>query len=547
MPFIRVQNIKRDENGKIVSGSASIIDVEYVKDRKHHAKQIVREKLGKVISLESKRRGVFMSPERGLVIYDADKDEFERVLTGSEEIENLEVFLEPEDHPIFGEAYLVFSFMESSGILRIIRNLFTDDSEYERAVLHLTYGIARNGSNETCDIFMDNTFAAYLAPDVPVNSVRSDTAYFTAMGNEGIKKEFFKRFVTLMRSKYPKFGRCCYIDTTPLPNDSVDNPFNALCSHGVEATSVQMRLAVIQDILTGYPVWFEIIPSNVLDVTTIMDEMDDLKATLGITILDLVLDAGYACENLICKFNADEAPYDDPDDVRTIVVRMPNKRGFCYMELFNECRKMFDNGKYAFVRNKHTYFGIKREIELFGHKEFAYVYLDRENAAMGFRNWMGKHEEEYGSMTDKKKTYRLFEDGFFILISNKDSDPKSILDDYFGRQWIENLFKTAKTYLKLLPIAKWNNNTVRGKILSDMIDTIMYLSMRNLIIKNTNFSMSDALSHPKSLIGYRVGDDISIKTPKKQVKDIYASLDIPIPASINLPKFTSNRLLLRIR
>ena len=208
---------------------------------------------------------------------------------------------------------------------------------------------------------------------------------------------------------------------------------------------------------------------------------------------------------------------------------------------------MFDNGKYAFVRNKHTYFGIKREIELFGHKEFAYVYLDRENAAMGFRNWMGKHEGEYGSMTDKKKTYRLFEDGFFILISNKDSDPKSILDDYFGRQWIENLFKTAKTYLKLLPIAKWNNNSVRGKILSDMIDTIVYLSMRDLIIKNTNFSMSDALSHPKSLIGYRVGDDICIKTPKKQVKDIYSSLDIPIPASINLPKFTSNRLLLRVR
>ena len=75
MPFIRVQNIKRNENGKIVSGSASIIDVKYVKDRKHHAKQVVRENLGKVISLESKRRGVFMSPKRGLVIYDADKDE----------------------------------------------------------------------------------------------------------------------------------------------------------------------------------------------------------------------------------------------------------------------------------------------------------------------------------------------------------------------------------------------------------------------------------------------------------------------------------------
>lgn len=79
-----------------------------------------------------------------------------------------------------------------------------------------------------------------------------------------------------------------------------------------------------------------------------------------------------------------------------------------------------------------------------------------------------------------------------------------------------------------------------------MIDTIMYISMRELIIKNTNFSMSDAISHPKSLICYRVGDDLCIKTPKKQVKDIFSSLDTPIPASINLPKFVSNRLLLRV-
>ena len=50
------------------------------------------------------------------------------------------------------------------------------------------------------------------------------------------------------------------------------------------------------------------------------------------------------------------------DGVCTIVMRMPNKRGFCYMELFSECRKMFDDGKYTFIRNKHTYFGIVPDV-----------------------------------------------------------------------------------------------------------------------------------------------------------------------------------------
>ena len=69
MPFIRVQNIKRNENGKIVSGSASIIDVKYVKDRKHHAKQVVRENLGKTRTdmdkLLNQCRGLYGKWERG--------------------------------------------------------------------------------------------------------------------------------------------------------------------------------------------------------------------------------------------------------------------------------------------------------------------------------------------------------------------------------------------------------------------------------------------------------------------------------------------------
>ena len=53
------------------------MDVVYVKEGKYHSKQVQREKLGKVVSLDdSKRRGVFMSPTRGLVGYDVDKDCF---------------------------------------------------------------------------------------------------------------------------------------------------------------------------------------------------------------------------------------------------------------------------------------------------------------------------------------------------------------------------------------------------------------------------------------------------------------------------------------
>ena len=59
MAFIKAQKVIRDENGKITSGSASIVDTVYVSTRsKNHSSHTVREKLGKILYLsEDKKSG----------------------------------------------------------------------------------------------------------------------------------------------------------------------------------------------------------------------------------------------------------------------------------------------------------------------------------------------------------------------------------------------------------------------------------------------------------------------------------------------------------
>jgi hypothetical protein len=81
MAFIRVQNLKRDGDGRVRSGSASVIDVAYDPDAKSgHSRQKVRESLGRVLWLsEDRRSGVFLSKTRGLVAYDAGADAFSAV------------------------------------------------------------------------------------------------------------------------------------------------------------------------------------------------------------------------------------------------------------------------------------------------------------------------------------------------------------------------------------------------------------------------------------------------------------------------------------
>ena len=66
MPFIKAQKVKRDESGRVVSGSASVVDTEYVAGAKYHSRQRVRERLGRVVELaEDGRSGVFQVPDEG--------------------------------------------------------------------------------------------------------------------------------------------------------------------------------------------------------------------------------------------------------------------------------------------------------------------------------------------------------------------------------------------------------------------------------------------------------------------------------------------------
>lgn len=112
--FIKTQKITLDENGKIVSGSASIVDTVYGNYGAYHSKQQVRERLGRVIYLsKDKRSGIPLSPTHGLVRYEADSDTFTPVASDDPHILEVPESRPPEIHTVFGDAYLFLSFCKN--------------------------------------------------------------------------------------------------------------------------------------------------------------------------------------------------------------------------------------------------------------------------------------------------------------------------------------------------------------------------------------------------------------------------------------------------
>lgn len=534
MTFIRVQNAKKDENGNIVGGSASIVESIYQKDGKSTCKQVLKESLGTIVFMGDRRSGIFISKTRGLIAYDSEKDEFSAVDPNDPHIADLQYI--PSASTFFGDAHLVMNMLHRTGILRIIRNLAVEnDALFEKIVCHTLHGVLRDGARIQCDRFIERSFLSNGLTIRPT-SLRTDTPYYEAIGDFDFRLEFFRRFVKEMRLTIPRFGRGCYVDSTPLPNTITDLPTNALCSHGLGSVGIQTRLVLILDIITGLPVWFDLIPGNVLDLNTVMNQTEKVIRLLDVHIEDMVLDAGYVCKDVIQAYNRDN------NRDKSLIARMPGKKGYGRDELFEKTHSLFSNAKYGFVRQNHSYFGIRKDVEIFGCREFAYVYVDSENASSAYKEFLYDHMDQYEKMTMKEKNWIRYKGGFFVLISNIETEPDRMLDYYYGRTEIESAINCGKEYLGMLPLNKHRTETVNGKLMQDLMNIIAYMMIRKITIP-TGRSVSDYIYDLQSLRCCRIEDDILlIDPPNKQAKEAYRLFDMKIPDKIHISKYRSDML-----
>ena len=161
MAFIRTRKLKYDAENRIVSGTAAIVESHYIPGNvKNHSKQDVREKLGKVVEMYSKKCGLFLSPTRGLVIYNSETDEFSDPVTRDEIPSVAEtpdvterLFPDANVHTVFGDAYLLLEIMKKTGIIDVFIDAFADKVFLQRFLCHLLHGILKDGSRITCDDF----------------------------------------------------------------------------------------------------------------------------------------------------------------------------------------------------------------------------------------------------------------------------------------------------------------------------------------------------------------------------------------------------------
>ena len=543
---IKYRNIVRDDNNIIISGSATLVKNSYKPNsngnrKGNHSRQEVVERLGKVLWIdpEDRMKGIFNSPTRGIVHFDLSSDCFTEVSPSDERLAGTKV----QDgeaciHVSFGNSYLFFSELCKTPFMSVLRNSFGENkSFYQKVLAHVAHDCLRNEAAIKCGDYLRQDVLSCVLQDISCSTLNCDSPYFREMSDDRLKVRFFKTLVTEMRKQNPEFGRGCYVDSTPLPGEAENNPFNALSSHGTDGAQIQSRLVLVLDIQTNIPLWFEIIPANVLDKSTLQSISADVKATLDVTIFMFALDAGYARRELFEAFNRNNSMAEDDSGnlrERSVLVRMPAAAGYPFNELYVTCKPNIHKGSYIFDYEHHTFFGQCVEIALFDQPEYAYVFVDKTQADDLIRNWREENWDEWTGLTESQQDWYQVKNGFFILIGNKEQTPKEALVDYRSRARIESFFRDAKAYLKILPMAKWNKQTVKGKIFHDIIETIIYRAYRKSIAP-AHMTMSGLNVCLDSWECFRKTSALlELKTPNIQVREALEKLGYAIPGHIEI-------------
>ena len=403
--------------------------------------------LGKVVD---KEKGVYMNRSRGLFTYD--------LATNTYGVPDFPVAMKAPRRANareklcldFGDAFFVDSYARKIGMMPAIDAMKYGNHDSVRA-LEMFY-ILYNKSNTSAMDWFEGSYARVLYPEANLCS-QVISNILASIGSEESYRAFFAKYFKLLIHREGKEyrGEDILIDSTGLPNSN-HLPLTAISNHNGEISN-EMRLIYVVQQGSNMPLFMRYVPGNVIDVSTLIKTILELKA-LNVETKFAILDAGY-----ITRQNAEDLYRSRI----SFVSRLQENRSL-YRELIEKhlptlCVKenmVAYNARYAFVKR------VRCEL-VPGHSAYAYVGKDLAAQSAASPRIFAKAQRE--GQSEGEVFDRLATEGLFILISSRPVAIDRILPLYYTRAQIEQVFDVCKHDTNMLPLRVHQEETLRGHLL----------------------------------------------------------------------------------
>ena len=462
--------------------------------------------LGRVID---KDKGIFKSRERGYFTYSLATQTYGKVDPAFSVPTTRGKLKLLQD---FGDTFFLDKFMEKEKILDCINAIGYGNNDTLKALI--CYYIVSNSANYHAKDWYDFNYASILYPNANLISQRISEC-LEAIGDEYSYRSFFNSYIKLFENVAKETNAA--IDSTGLPN-SIHFPLTAISNHNGEINN-EVRLIYVLHLKTSLPIYFRYCPGNVIDASTLVRTLAELKA-MNVNVKFTVLDAGYSDLTNLDELFKEKISF---------LVRVKENTNL-YKNILNEhkstlqCKENFViyNGRGVYVKC------IRTEIV---NDNTGYVYLcldpNKQNSEM---TRLAKKAEK--SKLKSSKIYELANDsGYFMLASTRRIANTKVLPNYYARQEIEQVFDIGKNYADLLPLSVEKEATFRGHLLLTFIATAVLRKIQQKLLTtsfNTNSLFINLRNHKCKVYE----NQIVTQELFKKVNDIYKIFNIDCPVTI---------------
>ena len=411
----------------------------------------------------------------------------------------------------FGNGFLITESIKKSAIYQPLIELF----EKKPALLALmAYRLCQPGAPMyNAHVWMQGNFL-HAEKKIPPLSSQDISRLLAFLGDESVQREFFGKYLTIEE----KHSKNIIIDATSLPNQSASD-FNAW-GYASGSVETQFRFHCVVDQVTKKPLFYRHLPGNITDVSTLQTTIQELKKQ-GFQYNFALMDAGYCSESNIHILRENNIDF---------LMRLTAKTRL-YQDMMRQHASALENMSNVVNYGKRTLFAQVVKHDLYGAPGYFYLLLDPEKKVKDIQSLIEKRnvqsEEERDDEADK---YLFSKAGIFILISSKEIPKQDILEAYYTRQSIEQIFGFAKDDLDCLPLRCHSEDTIRGYLFLQFLLLIVFIEIRQKLFNH--FTVDQAILITSALKCKIYSDQLIIPELTKEQKKIFALAGILVPIEI---------------
>ena len=332
----------------------------------------------------------------------------------------------------FGGSYFLHELIKGIGYDQVMDSITYGNRD--RLYAMLQYYLLYNEAAYKAEEWYHHNFVKFLYPKACPKSPRI-SEFLEAIGSEENKRDFLLSHIPyLLKSTNEEL--CILVDSTGMPN-KCNLEYTRVSVHE-GAVNIEFRVIVVVQKSTGLPVYYEMIPGNVVDVATLQTVIRKLE-NMGYHVEYSLGDAAYSCPALLERLvlaGIDFMTRLNPtyDTYKKVVEEH-------LTELDEKGHKVLFHGREVKILKCTSVIATDRET---GEDITGNVYLCRD-----INSWHGKSSHLLNSkrakeMTCDERDQECERFDLFALVTTIDMKEEDVLAEYYIRQAVEQFFDYAK-------------------------------------------------------------------------------------------------------